>query len=41
MNKRISQLSAINSALPRPGNQGYSSHNKYNPKRGSKHIIKS
>ena len=39
MNKRISQLSAINSALQTPGNRGYSSYNKYDHKRGSKHII--
>ena len=34
INKRTSQLSATNSALQRPGNQAYSSNNKYDHKSG-------
>ena len=34
INKIISQLSAINSALPKPDNRGYSSYNKCNNQSG-------
>ena len=38
-NKRISQISATNSALQKPDNRGYSSYHKYNHKSEGNNII--